>query len=152
MRSGSAAEARYGRPVSDHTILRAADAPDFSGDAPGAFLGYGRPLGSEQIAVNVRILEPGMANVPPGGDPTRGHSHVTVEEIYFVLEGEITVKLGDDVETLGPRDAVLIPATTPRAAANEGDAPAVLLMISPRVQDQSTETRGHEGFWPEAGG
>jgi len=31
--------------MSDYTILRAADAPDFTGDAPGAFLGYGRPLG-----------------------------------------------------------------------------------------------------------
>ena len=138
--------------MSDHTILRAADAPDFSGDAPGAFLGYGRPLGSEQVAVNVRILEPGMANVPPGGDPTRGHSHVNIEEIYFVLEGEITVKVGDDVVTLGPRDAVLIPPSTPRAARNATDARAALMMISPRVQDQSQETRGHDGFWPEASG
>ncbi len=138
--------------MSDHTILRAADAPDYTGDAPGAFLGYGRPLGAEQIAVNVRLLEPGMAHVPPGGDPTRGHSHRTIEEIYFVLEGEITLKLGDDVVTLGPRDAVLIPPDTPRAARNDTDAPAALMMISAAVKDIRSETVGHEGFWPAAAG
>ena len=39
-----------------------------------------------------------------------------------MLEGEITIKLGDDVVTLGPRDAVLIPAATPRARATLGRA------------------------------
>ena len=41
--------------------------------------------------------------MPPGGDPTRGHSHRTIEEIYLVIEGEITVKLGDDVIALRPQ-------------------------------------------------
>ena len=134
--------------MSDYTILRAAEAPDYTGDAPGAFLGYGRPAGAEQVAVNVRVMEPGMAHVPPGADPTRGHSHRTIEEIYFVLEGELTIKLGDDVVTLGPRDAVLIPPATPRAVRNDSDAPAALLMVSVRVEDIRAETHGHESFWP----
>jgi hypothetical protein len=33
--------------VSEYTILRAADAPDFTGDAPGAFIGA--RFGVEQI-------------------------------------------------------------------------------------------------------
>ncbi len=61
--------------MSDYKVLRAADAPDYTGDAPGAFLGYGRPMGAEQIAFNVRVLEPGTTNVPPGDDPHGGHSH-----------------------------------------------------------------------------
>jgi mannose-6-phosphate isomerase-like protein (cupin superfamily) len=75
---------------------------------------------------------------------------VNIEEIYFVLEGEVTVKLGDDVVTLGPRDAVLIPPSTPRAARNETDRPAALMMISTRVEDIRSESVAHEGFWPEA--
>jgi uncharacterized cupin superfamily protein len=133
--------------VSDFTLLRAADAPDYTGEAPGAFLGYARPMGSEQLAANIRVLEPGMAHVPPGGDPTRGHSHRTIEEIYLVLEGELTVKLGDEVTTLGARDAVLIPAGTPRAARNDSDADVALLMISTKVEDIRAETVGHDGFW-----
>jgi uncharacterized cupin superfamily protein len=135
--------------VSDYTILRAADAPDYTGDAPGAFLGYGRPLGAEQVAVNVRVLEPGMAHVPPGTDPARGHSHRTIEEIYFVLDGELTLKLGDDVLVLGARDAVLIPPATPRAVRNESGATAALLMISMAVPDIRAESVAHEDFWSQ---
>jgi len=133
--------------VSDYTVLRAADAPDYTGEHPGAFLGYARPMASEQLAVNVRVLEPGMAHMPPGGDPTRGHSHRTIEEIYFVLDGELTIKLGDDVLKLGPRDAVLIPAGTPRSTRNDSDSEAAFLMISTKVDDIRAETVGHEEFW-----
>jgi mannose-6-phosphate isomerase-like protein (cupin superfamily) len=134
--------------VSDYTILRAAEAADFTGDEPGAFYGYGRTLGARQLAVNLRVLAPHTAHVPPGGDPTRGHSHRTIEEIYFVIAGEVAVKLGDDVTTLGPRDAVRIPPSTPRAVRNDSNEDAALLMVSVRVEDHATESHGHEGFWP----
>jgi uncharacterized cupin superfamily protein len=133
--------------VSDYTVLRAADAPDYTGDAPGAFLGYARPMGSDQLGVNVRILEPGMAHVPPGEDPALGHSHRTIEEIYFVLEGELTIKLGDDVLTLGPRDAVRIPAQTPRATRNDSGAVTAFMLISTRVEDIRAESIRHDAFW-----
>jgi uncharacterized cupin superfamily protein len=134
--------------VSDYTVVRAADAPDYTGDAPGAFYGYGRALGAEQLAVNIRVLGPHTAHIPPGGDPARGHSHRTIEEIYLGLAGEIVVKLGDDVMTLGPRDAVRIPPATPRAARNDSDAEATLLMASVRVEDHAAESHGHDDFWP----
>jgi uncharacterized cupin superfamily protein len=135
--------------MSDYTILRAGDAPDFSGDdTPGAFLGYGRPLGSEQVAVNLRVLEPGQPNVPPGEEPSWGHGHRTIEEIYLVLEGELRVKLGEDVETLRQYDAVLIPPGTPRGARNEGESVVRLLMISRRVEDPGAESVPVESFWP----
>jgi quercetin dioxygenase-like cupin family protein len=65
-----------------------------------------------------------------------------------VLDGEVTVKLGDDVLTLGPRDAVLIPPVTPRGARNETDAGAAFLMISVRVEDHAAESQAHDRFWP----
>jgi uncharacterized cupin superfamily protein len=134
--------------MSDYTIVRASGAPDFTGDAPGAFYGYARALGAEQLGFNVRVLEPGMAHVPPGGDPTRGHSHSTIEEIYFVLEGEVTVKLGDDVTKLKRWDAVRIPPETPRAVRNDSDAQAALVMCSVRVTDHGAESMPVESFWP----
>jgi mannose-6-phosphate isomerase-like protein (cupin superfamily) len=133
--------------VSEYTLLRASDAPDYTGEAPGAFLGYARPMGAEQLGVNLRVLAPHTVHMPPGGDPTAGHSHRTIEEIYFGVEGELTVKLGDDVVTLGPRDAVLIPPQTPRSVRNDSDAEAAFLMISVRVEDLRTESVPHEGFW-----
>jgi mannose-6-phosphate isomerase-like protein (cupin superfamily) len=97
--------------------------------------------------VNLRVLAPGTAHVPPGEDPSLGHSHRTIEEIYFVVDGEVTVKLGDDVVTLGPRDAVRIPAQTPRAVRNDSGAEAAFLMISVRVEDIRAESVRHEDFF-----
>lgn len=134
--------------MSDYTVVRADEVPDYTGDAAGAFFGYGRALGAEQLALNVRVLPPHTAHVAPGGDPARGHSHRTIEELYFVLAGEVTVKLGDDVIVLEVRDAVRIPPETPRAVRNVGDEEAALLMISTRVEDHGAESQGHESFWP----
>jgi mannose-6-phosphate isomerase-like protein (cupin superfamily) len=134
--------------MSEYTVMRADDAPDYTGDAPGAFLGYGRPMGAEQLAFNVRVLAPGTAHVPPGGDPTRGHSHATIEELYFVLDGVVTIKVDDDVLTLGPRDAILLPPSVVRAVRNDGEAEAAFALVSVKVADQATESHGHEDFWP----
>jgi mannose-6-phosphate isomerase-like protein (cupin superfamily) len=133
--------------VSDYTITRRSEAPDFTGDAPGAFLGYGRALGLEQVAFNVRVLEPGMAHVPPGGDPAWGHSHRTLEEVYFVVYGELTMKLDDDVFTLGPLDAVRIAPGTVRAARNDGSGEAAFAMCSIKIEDALGDAQPHEGFW-----
>ena len=134
--------------MSDYKVMRAAEAPDFTGDAPGAFLGYGRPMGAEQIAFNVRVLEPGTSNVPPGYDETLGHSHTEIEEIYFVIDGEITVKADEDVLTLGPRDAIFLPAGTVRSVRNESDAQAAFAMVSVKMADPVAGSTFHEGFWP----
>jgi mannose-6-phosphate isomerase-like protein (cupin superfamily) len=127
--------------------MRGAEAPDYTGDAPGAFLGYGRPMGSSQLGFNVRVLAPHTTHKPPGEADSLGHSHRTIEEIYFVLEGEVAVKLGDDVVTLGPRDAVLIPAGTPRSVRNDGEAEAAFVMCSVRTEDPRAESVRHEDFW-----
>jgi uncharacterized cupin superfamily protein len=132
----------------DYTIMRHADAPDFSqGDEAGPFLGYGRPMGARQIALNIRVLAPHAANTPPGEEPSWGHAHKTIEEIYLVLRGEVRVKLNDNVETLREFDAVLIPAGTTRAVRNETDQDAAFAMISRRVEDQRAESDPDGMFW-----
>jgi uncharacterized cupin superfamily protein len=131
-----------------YTIVRATEAPDYTGDGASPFLGYGRPLGAEQLALNVRVLAPHTTHVPPNEDPSWGHSHRTIEEIYFVLDGEITIKIDDEVATLGPRDAVRLAPTTARAVRNQTDESAAFLMCSVKVQDAGAESRAHEHFWP----
>ncbi len=135
--------------MAEHRVLRAGEAPDYSGGDASPFRGYGRPLGAEQLALNVRELAPGATNVPPGQSPTGGHAHRTIEEIYFVLEGEVTVKLDDEIITLGRHDAVLIPPQTVRMARNRSERPVTLLMLSPHLDDMRSESVWHEEFWPE---
>jgi mannose-6-phosphate isomerase-like protein (cupin superfamily) len=134
--------------MSHYSVVRAAEAPDHSDRAPGAFYGYGRALCAEQLRLNVRVLAPHTAHVPPGADPAMGHSHRGIEEIYFVLEGEIAVKAGDDVLRLGPRDAIRLPPATPRAVRNDADGEAAFVVCSVRVDDYAGETIRHDGFWP----
>jgi mannose-6-phosphate isomerase-like protein (cupin superfamily) len=134
-------------PAAGYTVMRAAEAPDYTGDAPGAFLGYGRPMGSSQLGLNVRVLAPHTEHKPPGTPGGQGHSHRTIEEIYFVMEGEVNVKLGDDVIALGPRDAVLVPPATPRSVRNDSDAEAALVMCSVKVADPRAESVFHADFW-----
>ena len=106
-------------------------------------------MDAEQLAVNVRVLEPGTWHGPPGEDPGWGHCHKTIEEIYLVLEGELQVKLADEVETLRQYDAVRIPPGTVRAARNETDGRTVFAMISRRVDDPRAESVPHPGFWAD---
>jgi mannose-6-phosphate isomerase-like protein (cupin superfamily) len=136
--------------MSRYTIVRAGDAPDYTGGSPSPFLGYGRPLEAEQLGLNVRVLAPHAAHVPPNEDPGWGHSHSSIEEIYFVIEGEVAVKIDDEVLTLGPRDAVRLAPQARRAVRNDSDEPATLLMCSVKAQDPHAESQRHEGFWPAA--
>lgn len=138
--------------MSNHTILRGADAPEYTGEAPGEFRGYGRPMGASQIALNLRVLAPHSRHNPPNVDQTSGHSHSTIEEMYLVVSGQITIKLDDEVATLGPRDAVLVRPGGVRAFRNDSDQEAVVVMCSVKVADPHAESSWHDGFWPEGAG
>jgi quercetin dioxygenase-like cupin family protein len=94
------------------------------------------------------VLAPHTPHVPPGADPAWGHSHRTIEEIYFVLDGEVRIKLNDEVETLRRYDAVWIPPATVRAVRNDTDEEAAFAMISMRVEDFRSESKPQAGFWP----
>jgi transcriptional regulator with XRE-family HTH domain len=61
------------------------------------------------------------------------HPHAQArEEFAFVLRGRMTLTLADEESTLGPGDAVTLPARAPRMWENRTDEVAEILMISPR--------------------
>lgn len=49
------------------------------------------------------------ARVPAGG-ATERHYHRLSEEFYFILEGNGKMEIDGEVRTVGPGDAILIPA------------------------------------------
>lgn len=49
------------------------------------------------------------ASVPPGG-ATQRHYHKVTEEFYFILEGTGHMEIDGKVKSVGPGDAILIPA------------------------------------------
>ncbi|MEA2125580.1 MAG: hypothetical protein QOI80_2362 [Solirubrobacteraceae bacterium] len=135
--------------MSDYTLVRASDAPDYTeGKDPGhAFYGYAGGLGSEQVSLNVVVLDPGATHKAPGMGDDVGHSHEDVDEVYIVAGGEVTVRVGDDELTLGPLDAIRIPPETIRGTRNTSDEPATIIMVSPKLTDPRAQSHFHEGFW-----
>lgn len=82
--------------------------------------------------VRGRKLEPVLAIFGPGGKSGKhphSHSH---EEFAFVVKGRVVLTLGGEEHSLGPGDAVTLPATAPRRWENNGDETVEILIVSAR--------------------
>ena len=69
----------------------------------------------------------------PAGHEGPLHLHTDVEELFFVLEGQLTCIWSDGKQqierTLGPRDLVWIPAGIWRGVRNDGDKDTMFLTM-----------------------
>ncbi|HEX6459511.1 MAG TPA: cupin domain-containing protein [Thermoleophilaceae bacterium] len=72
----------------------------------------------------------------PGFD-TGLHVHERLEESWYVLDGELEFRAGDETLTAGPGATVFVPPGVPHAFANRSEAPAKFLLItSPPTHDR----------------
>lgn len=67
------------------------------------------------------------AIVPPGGGPPP-HLHSREEETFYLVEGEIEFRLGDDTVMAGPGDFVNIPRGTVHCFKNTGAGTARMVL------------------------
>lgn len=88
-----------------------------------------RKVGS--LSTGATQLYLGSGVVPPGTE-TPTHLHEVDEEVLYVLEGEITLTLGDEVHTVGTGGTAFVPPGTWMKVENRSDAPARVLGILPR--------------------
>jgi mannose-6-phosphate isomerase-like protein (cupin superfamily) len=116
--------------VTDFTIVHADDVKDhYAGTSvPGEFRSLTRDLGTEQLAVT-------LIRVPPHSDFEQGtgHYHEEQEEVYIVTRGTLTMRFGDEVRQVSAGSAVRVAPKTPRSHRNEGDEPAEMWAVSPRL-------------------
>jgi uncharacterized cupin superfamily protein len=134
--------------MSDYTVARREEALDFMAQYPGygEMLSYTGALGAEQVALTWRRMPPGT-----GGRGSYGHRHKRQEELYLVLAGEVTAKIGDEVLTLGPGMAVRVAPSAMRSIHNDGAQDAELVICSVRVEDPMAEAETSPDFWPTTG-
>jgi len=127
-----------------HTVATREQAVDFMADYPGfgEMRHYVGALGCEQVAFSWRLMPPDT-----GGRGSYGHRHPGQEEIYFVVSGTLTFKVGDEVFEAGPQTAVRMTGEDFYSVHNDTDADAELVIMSPRVEDPPTEKSGDD-FWP----
>lgn len=71
----------------------------------------------------------GLSYFLPGGRAEMDAG--TVGKIYVVIEGEVTIQVGDAVEVLGKLDSCFIPAGEARAVRNDSNTVAAMLVLMP---------------------
>jgi mannose-6-phosphate isomerase-like protein (cupin superfamily) len=102
---------------------------------------YSDALGTEQVSFSWRRMPAGT-----GGRGSYGHCHPGHEEVYFVVSGTVTFKVGDDVFAAGPQTAVRVAGDAFRSVHNDTDEEAELLIFSTRLAEPTFAKQ--EDFWP----
>jgi uncharacterized cupin superfamily protein len=69
------------------------------------------------------------STVPPGFPGVVRHRHAQMTDIFYILEGELAIAVGDEWHMLGPGAFVLVPPGIPHTFANRGSVPARILNI-----------------------
>lgn len=132
--------------MSDYTRASREQATDYMADYEGfgEMLSYTAACEAEQVALTRRRMPPGT-----GGRGSYGHRHKTQEEVYLVLAGAVTFKVGDDEFTAKAGDAVRVAPSALRSIHNDGEDDAELVICSIRVDDPQADTETEDDFWPE---
>ena len=130
--------------MNGYTIATREQATDWMAEWPGygEMRWYSEALGTEQVSFSWRTMPSGT-----GGRGSYGHRHPGQEEIYFVLEGTATFKVGDDVFETGPKTAVRMTGEAFYSVHNDTDGDVELMILSTRLPDPPSERQ--EDFWPE---
>jgi mannose-6-phosphate isomerase-like protein (cupin superfamily) len=134
--------------VAEYSIVQADEVEDAyaDSDVPGEFRSLTKALGAEQVALT-------LIRIPPHSDFEQGsgHRHQEIEEIYLVTRGTLTMRFGEEIETVEGGTAVRVPPQTVRSHRNEGSEPVEVWAISPQSDSDGGEKV--DGFWeasPEA--
>jgi quercetin dioxygenase-like cupin family protein len=125
----------------------------------GIFVGPGdgkalpNPIGGRMV-VKVRDEDTGGGysihdnTIPPGSQGPRPHIHHYHDEAFYVLEGELTVRVGPRRITAPAGSFVVVPRGAVHQPSNPGTEPArVLLIFSPAGMDHFFEEAA-EGRMP----
>ena len=103
---------------------------------------YTEALDADDVSFSWRQMPPDT-----GGRGSYGHHHEGLEEIYFVISGTLTFKVGDDVFEAPPQTAVRMHGDAHYSVHNDGDAEAEVLIFNRKVEDLKTNRQ--DGFWLE---
>ena len=86
----------------------------------------------------------------PGFDPP-AHVHANEDEVFHILEGHASFRIGERVVSAGPGDTVWLPRGVPHAPRFDSEVVRCLLMVTPAAgaahhgQDRALLVGGLEG-------
>ena len=71
-----------------------------------------------------------IEQVIPAGHPGPAlHVHPEFDETFYVIEGSLALRVGDEARDSGPGTVAYIPRGTPHTFANPSEAPARMLVL-----------------------
>ena len=99
-------------------------------------------LGVSTFGINLIRLRPGQRG--------RIHRHLRQEEAYLVLEGTLTLLVGDEPRELKRGDLARVAPDLRRQLVNRGEEPLLLLAIGGANAHEGRDGRAYES-WDEQG-
>ena len=92
-------------------------------DSPGRF--FDLKLLADQTGQSIMLFE----ETVPAGTRSTHHLHYDSDEVVWVLEGEFTFKIGDQMTTGGPGTCAFMPRNVPHAWKNSGTVPGRVMFL-----------------------
>jgi quercetin dioxygenase-like cupin family protein len=106
----------------------------------GRYKMFKKNLGSKQITISLRAF-------PAHSGPTGGHRHELIEEVLYVVGGNLSVKLDNEVVDLKTGDALRISPDVMRAYRNTSDKEVITIIASPILPGQRSDGIHDDDFW-----
>jgi len=104
------------------------------------FLPLRRQLGVSSFGMNQIILEPGQRG--------RIHRHTRQEEVYLVLEGNLTLMLEGEPTELGDGELIRVAPQVRRQLVNRGPGRVVMLALGGALEHQGRDGEAF-GAWSD---
>ena len=92
-------------------------------DTPGRV--FALKLAAGQTGESVMLFE----ETVPAGTMSTHHLHHDSDEVVWVLEGDFTFKIGDEVFSGGPGTCAFLPRNVPHAWKNSGTVPGRVVFL-----------------------
>jgi uncharacterized cupin superfamily protein len=111
-------------------------------DSADRFQRLRRELGVEAFGINLIVLQPRQRG--------RIHAHDRQEEVYLVLEGELTIVVEGIEQRLGPDELIRVAPAVRRQLVNAGPSRVVLLALGAAGEHEGRDGRAWEA-WQDRG-
>jgi mannose-6-phosphate isomerase-like protein (cupin superfamily) len=109
-----------------------------AGQVEDRFFSLRRELGVSTFGINQIVLAPREVG--------RVHRHERQEEVYYVVEGTLTVRLENDAETLGPGELIRIAPGIRRQLVNHGPDRLVLVALGGAAEHNGRDGMAYPGW------
>jgi glyoxylate utilization-related uncharacterized protein len=97
-------------------------------DAPGHFKMVAMRIAGKEETGSQKFWV-GLSHFLPGGGAQWAYEDNPNEKVYFVLDGEITIKTKKEEVTAGPWDAIYLAPNEGREVINKTNKPVSMLVI-----------------------